>query len=167
LNLFTGYHGEYHRPADEGFTINPVGAVRVLDLVHEVAMGIAQRPERLAYKKSVAPGKDDEEGHAGEQAAAPGPVPVKVRFGITPGYIDDGEGVLVDDVHEGTSAAEAGIKKGDRMVKWDGKKLEGVEGWMPLLSAAKVGDLIEVTVIRDGKEMPIKVKLKARDDAKK
>jgi Zn-dependent M28 family amino/carboxypeptidase len=161
LNLFTGYHLEYHRPGDEGYTINPVGAVRVLDLVREVAMAVARRPERLTYTKSVAPGGGDEEGGA-EPAAAPGPVAVKVRFGITPGYIDDGEGVLVDDVHEGTSAAEAGVRKGDRLIRWGGKKLESVEGWLPLLSGAKPGDVVEVVVLRDGKEVPITVKLKAR-----
>jgi S1-C subfamily serine protease len=71
--------------------------------------------------------------------------------------------VEVGDVYEGTSAADAGIKIGDRMIKWNGKAIANVEEWMPLLTAQKPGDEVDVTVLRGGKEMNIKVKLKARD----
>lgn len=88
---------------------------------------------------------------------------VQVRFGIAPGdYADADPGVLVGDVFEGTSAHLAGLRPGDRMTKWNGKPIPDVEGWMPFLAAAKPGDVVEVTFVRDGKEQTTKVTLQPR-----
>jgi hypothetical protein len=160
LNLFTGYHGQYHKPGDEGFTINPVGAVRIIDLVEEIALGQAQQAQKLAFKPSRKADQEEE-----DQPALPA-VPVKVRFGITPGYMDNDDGVLVEEVHEGTSAADAGIRVGDRMLRWNGKEIRSVEAWMPLLSGAVPGDVVEVVVKRGDQDITIKVTLKAREQGK-
>jgi serine protease Do len=91
-----------------------------------------------------------------------------VRFGITPGdYNDDKPGVLIGDVAKGWSAEKAGLKAGDRMTRWNGKDIPGVEGWMPFLADAKAGDKVQVTIIRDGKEQVVEVELMARDNAQK
>jgi S1-C subfamily serine protease len=49
------------------------------------------------------------------------------------------------------------------MIKWNGKEIKGVEGWMPMLAEHKPGDVVEVTVLRDGKELVLKVTLKPSD----
>jgi S1-C subfamily serine protease len=41
-----------------------------------------------------------------------------------------------------------------------------VEEWMPYFSAGKPGDVVKVTVMRDGKEMDISVTLEARGGAR-
>jgi Zn-dependent M28 family amino/carboxypeptidase len=153
LFLFTGFHRDYHKPGDTAAKINQVGAARIIGLVHDITLGAAQRAERLKF----APPKKKE----GEEAG-PGPTRgVRVRFGIAPGNYGDEDGVLVGDVTEGTSAADAGLKAGDRMTRWNGKEIKGVEAWMPMLGACKPGDVVDVTLMRDGKEMTIKVTLKA------
>jgi hypothetical protein len=172
LSLFTGYHDVYHTPGDEAYLINAPGAVRALKLVERIVVESAQREERWEYKPSRRPAAPKEEEKPAEQAAAPsdspGPVRGNVRFGIAPGdYSDDEPGVLVGDVYDGTPAAAAGIKKGDRMVRWNGKALKDVEGWMPLLSAAKPGDVVEIVVVRDDKEITTKATLTARNEAPK
>jgi len=159
LFFFTGLHEDYHKPGDVGSKINQVGAVRVADLVYRIALGAAQRAEPLEYA-----------GRRGRQApavAAPAPARAsgRVRFGVSPAtYSDDKPGVQIGEVYEGTPAAEAGIKAGDRMIKWNGKETPDVESWMPLLTGQKPGDEVTVTVLRDGKEMTLKVKLTARDE---
>jgi predicted metalloprotease with PDZ domain len=88
---------------------------------------------------------------------------VQVRFGIAPGnYADDQPGVLIGEVFDGTSAALAGLKPGDRMTRWNGKPIPDVEGWMPFLAAARPGDVVDLTFLRDGKELTAKVTLQAR-----
>ena len=92
----------------------------------------------------------------------------KVRFGIAPGnYGDDEPGVEVADVFAGTCAAEAGIVKGDRLMKWNDKVLKSVEDWMPLLTAAKPGDKVEIELTRKGETKKVTVTLKARDKGDK
>ncbi|MBC7835895.1 MAG: PDZ domain-containing protein, partial [Phycisphaerales bacterium] len=89
---------------------------------------------------------------------------VKIRFGIAPSSYSDGKpGVGVGEVFTGTSAGDAGIKVGDRLIKWNGKSIDDVEAWMTFLAQHKPGDEVEVTVVRDKEELPIKVKLKARE----
>ena len=60
-----------------------------------------------------------------------------------------------------TSAADAGIKKGDILVKWDGEPLEGAGAMMGKLRAHKPGDVVKVTIWRDGKEQVVEVTLRA------
>jgi len=88
---------------------------------------------------------------------------MKVRFGIRPAYGDSEGGVLVEGVTEGGSAAAAGIKDGDRMVKWNGAEIADIRGWMAMMLKHEPGDEVDVTVVREGKQQTIKVKLKPAD----
>lgn len=90
---------------------------------------------------------------------------ITVQFGIMPGnYEDTAKGVLVGGVTPGTSADAAGIKAGDRLMTWNGREIADVESWMTFLVVAKPGDVVDVGVNRDGKTVPMKVTLKARQD---
>lgn len=165
LFFFTGLHRQYHTPQDTAFTINPLGAAKVIDLVYDIALAAAQREGTLKFTPRREQAKDN------DQPAVDPNLPKgvgHVRFGIAPAsYSDDKPGVEVGDVYEGTSAADAGIKPGDRLTKWNGKDIANVEAWMPMLTAHKPGDTVDVTLLRDGKEMTVKVKLKARDSGGK
>lgn len=89
------------------------------------------------------------------------------------GYLkldDTNAGVLVTGVIAGTSAEKAGIKKGDVILKVKGLEIDSrgnykdpVYGLLNLSHLVKgsvsVGEEISVTVLRDGEEMDITVKL--------
>lgn len=163
LFFFTGLHREYHTPADVASTVNQKGAAAVITLAFKMAEALATRPEPLVPAKGNAASSP-----ARPRALAQGPAPVKVRFGIAPGdYSGEEPGVLVGDVYDGTSAAEAGIKAGDLMTSWNGTELKSVEAWMPLLAAARPGDVVEVGLRREGKPLTVSVTLKARDEGGK
>ncbi len=158
LFFFTGLHEQYHKPTDTPDLINPEGAARIIDLAYRIGLGAAERPDAMPHTR---PGRDGGDPH---EPASPGPVPVKVRFGVTPGsYGEEKGGVLFDAVAEGWSAAKAGLKAGDRLIRWNGQDVPNVESWMPLLGTAKPGDVVKVTVIRDGKEMDFDVTMMGRD----
>ena len=169
LFFFTGLHAEYHTPQDFYWTINAPGAVRIVNSVVDLAELFAKRTDALKFSPGVGKTLPVREGTPAAAPGAPGtdeprPQPIRVRFGIAPGdYQDNQPGVLVGDVFPGTSAAAAGIVVGDRLTKWDGKDIKGIEEWMPFLRNAKPGDTVNVTLVRAGKEQVVKVLLKARE----
>ncbi|PXZ20084.1 S1C family serine protease [Lactobacillus helveticus] len=68
-------------------------------------------------------------------------------------------GIYIAFVSRNGSAANAGIKSGDVITKVDGKKVDDVASLHSILYSHKVGDTVNVTVNRNGKNVDMKVKL--------
>ena len=64
-------------------------------------------------------------------------------------------------------AAEAGILPGDRLIRWNGKEIGDVQGWMEMMGGHKPGDVVDVDVKRKGEEIRVRATLKSRDQAPK
>jgi hypothetical protein len=169
LHFFTGLHEEYHTPRDTADLINVEGAVRITEMVCDIATQLATRPEQLAFTSTDRGGRRA----AADPDAGPSMRSVRVRFGIAPAnYAEGGDGVGVGEVFDGTSAADAGIRVGDRLTRWNGEPLEDVQGWMSFLTKHKPGDVVDVTLVRPkdpkntdagSEEIVVRVTLKARD----
>ncbi|MBT8486353.1 MAG: M28 family peptidase [Phycisphaerales bacterium] len=152
LHFFTGMHPEYTSPRDLASTVNPSGAAKILDLIYSIAIDLATRPDRLRHTE---PGRQT---RGEDRAYAP------VRLGIRPGMGEDiDHGILVESVSDGTSAADGGVKAGDVMIGWDGDDLDGMRTLAEKLRAHKPGDVVTITVDRDGVEHDLSVTLKASD----
>jgi serine protease Do len=83
---------------------------------------------------------------------------------LTPGLAEafglpDQNGVLVGDVLQGTPAQAAGIKSGDVIVEFSGKKVVDVAGFMLTVSECSPGTETAVEVIRGGQPKTFNVKL--------
>ena len=81
---------------------------------------------------------------------------------ITPGIteaIGVKEGILVAQVLKGSPADKAGLKVGDIIVKLNGRKLEDVRDLQLSIMKTKPGTEVVLTIIREGKEMDIRVKV--------
>lgn len=152
LFFFTGLHEEYHKPTDVASLINAEGGVRVATLAGRAATMLADRSEGLTFRST---------GTAARVGSMRG---VSVRLGIAPGsYSDDQPGVVAGEVYPNTSAALGGIVKGDRLVRWGGEELADVQAMMNRLADHKPGDVVEIVVVRDGKEIPLQVKMLPRE----
>ncbi len=90
-------------------------------------------------------------------------------FGVRYQMISKEQGILnnvpaggyVVEVVKGSSADGAGIKKGDIIVSFDGKKLAEVEnGLAELIGKKKIGDKVEIEIWRDEKTQKLSVELK-------
>ncbi len=150
LFFHTGLHEDYHTPTDEGQKINFEGGVAVAQLAGNVALDLALMDEKLEFRETSS------RRQMGSVARA------RVRLGIAPGnYSDTDPGVVVGGVSEGTSAADAGLEKDDRIIKWGDNDLLDVVQMMEFLGKHEPGDEVMLIVVRDGKEVPIKVTLKA------
>ncbi|HZW07541.1 MAG TPA: M28 family peptidase [Phycisphaerales bacterium] len=114
----------------------------------------ARTPEAPANTPSATPAPGTGSGRAGS----------RVRFGIQPGdYSEGGGGLQVGDVFPNTSAAEAGLKQGDVITKWNDAPISGVQDWMPHLGRAKPGDTVKLTVKRGDETLILNATLKAAD----
>lgn len=148
---FTGVHDIYHQPGDMGYTVNPIGAIRIINMVTDIAMDMVTREERLIFTQS------EQQQPQGRGRG------VSVSLGIMPAYGAELEkGVLVDDVFPNSSAAQAGVKKGDIIIGWGDEELTDGGMMMNKLREASPGDKVVLTLMRDGKEMKLDVTLRAR-----
>ena len=83
-------------------------------------------------------------------------------------YLKDTEltsGVLVTGVEKKTPAAEAGIKEGDIITHINGKEISNIAYLRYELYKYDIGDTIELTLEREGKEKKVTVTLSSKNNA--
>ena len=73
-------------------------------------------------------------------------------------YELDGEGVYVAEV-TGDNAEKAGLRKGDKILKYNGSIVENSEDLIKKVRQGKVGDTVTLMISREGQKMEIKTKL--------
>ena len=83
-------------------------------------------------------------------------------FGSIPDFGQTENGVQFSDVKPGSPAAKAGLKAGDVLVQFGDKPIMNLYDFTDALRRSKVGDVVDVTVLRDGKELKVVVKLEQR-----
>lgn len=71
-------------------------------------------------------------------------------------------GARVQEINSGSAADKAGLKEGDVITKIDGKSVKGSLSLVGFVRQYAVGDTVELTVVRDGKEQKIPVTLQAQ-----
>jgi hypothetical protein len=156
LFFFSGLHGDYHKPSDTWNKISAEESARVVDMVHEIATEVVGGSARPQYVKVTGPHGG---GHraAGSAGAGYGPY-----FGSIPDFAQTEKGVRFADVRADSPAAKAGLRAGDILVSFGGKPVNNLYDFTYLLQGSKVGDAVEVKVLRDGREQTATVTLESR-----
>lgn len=80
--------------------------------------------------------------------------------------LKDDEGALVSDLAPDGPAEKAGIKRGDVVVEFNGKKVKDISDLTNLAAETAPGTEVDVKIIEDGKTKTIKVKLEEFPDQK-
>ena len=75
--------------------------------------------------------------------------------------LDLSQGVVIESVADGGSAQFAGLLPKDVIIAVDDRSIKSVPELQEIVGRSKVGDTITVTVLRNGKEEAIPVRLKA------
>jgi len=75
------------------------------------------------------------------------------------------EGILIAKVEHKSPAEEAGLKQGDIILELNGKPIKSLETFRNQVSMMNPGDTIELKIYRQGKRVPIRVKLASRVEA--
>ncbi len=66
------------------------------------------------------------------------------------------------DIQPGSPAAKAGFKAGDVLVQFGAMPINNLYDFTDALRRSKVGEVVEVKVLRDGKPVTASVKLEQR-----
>jgi len=69
----------------------------------------------------------------------------------------DTNGVLVQSIVDGSPAAKAGMKAYDVILKYNSKLVKDTDELSELISQSKVGSNVQLTVMRDGKKITLRV----------
>jgi serine protease Do len=73
--------------------------------------------------------------------------------------LEKSKGALVAEVLPGSAAEQAGIRRGDVIVKFNGKDIDEMNELPKIVAATPVGKEVEVVVIREGKPVTLKIKV--------
>ncbi|MEO0234065.1 MAG: Do family serine endopeptidase [candidate division WOR-3 bacterium] len=72
---------------------------------------------------------------------------------------DEETGILVSQVEENSPAYKAGIKEGDIILEFDGKKVENVSKFRILVAQTKVGKNVKILILREGNKITLEAKI--------
>lgn len=156
LFFFSGLHSDYHKPSDTWEKINSDAAARLLDVVSNVGLQLANAAEKPAFLTVV----ENPNAHTGTPSGGGGGY--GPYFGSIPDFGQTENGVKFSDVKPGSPAAKAGLQAGDVLVQFGDKPIKNLYDFTDALRRSKVGDVVQVTVLRDGKPLTASVKLEQR-----
>ncbi len=144
LHFFTDTHRDYHRPSDDVDKINVPGMNRVVDLLEDIILQTLADKERPKYILVKGSAQIDRGGS-------------RPYFGSIPDFGNDAPGYAISGVAPGSPADKGGLKGGDVIVQMGKQKIGSLDDFDLALRDFKPGDQAEVTVIREGKKVNLKV----------
>lgn len=143
LHFFTGQHEDYHKPSDDADKLNYEGMNLISDYIFNIISDLDDNGE-LAFRKTK-----------NESEETPR---FKVGLGVVPDYLFDGKGMRIDGTREDTPAHNAGIHKGDIVVKLGDSAVTDMMSYMRALSVFDKGDEAAITIKRGEETINTKVK---------
>ncbi len=152
LSFFTGGHEDYNRPTDDPDKLNYTGIERIARLAHGIISDLIsadERPEYVRVERS-----QSEEGSRDT---------LRAYLGTIPDYTTEGTGVKLSGVRAEGPADKAGLKGGDVIVEFGGQKITNIYDYTYAIDAVKIGEPVEVVVLRDGKRVKLTVTPEARN----
>jgi len=153
LFFFSGLHSDYHKPSDTWDKIDAPDAAHLLDFIGNVILQLDTASERPQFVTVAA--DDPHSGVASGGGYGP-------WFGSIPDFGQSENGVRFSDVQPGSPAAKAGLKAGDVLVEYRGMPIHNLYDFTDALRGSKVGEAVNVTVLRDGKALKMSVTLAQR-----
>ena len=98
-----------------------------------------------------------------ERITGGAPATAVAFLGVSTDDADDGSpGAVVMTIEDGSAAAQAGLRQGDRIISIDGVDVPGPAELRGVIQARKPGDTVKLVAVRDGKEQTFTVTLGER-----
>ncbi len=144
LFFFTGTHTDYHKPTDTAEKINYDGLTKITRYVAAIAKSVDENPTRPTYKVA-------------QTAPTGGRMTFNISLGTIPAYGDGNDGLPIDGAREGSPAAKAGLKAGDKIIKLAGKDVRNISDYMFAMGIMKAGEEYEVVVKRGTETLTMKI----------
>jgi len=144
LFFFTGTHNQYHKPTDTPDLINFAGESQIIGYVRSITQAIDQTPTRPTYTVAKTTTQGGRSGF-------------NISLGTIPNYADSDNGLLLDGVRDGSPAAKAGVKAGDRIIKLAGHEVRNVKDYTFVLGEMKADTEYDITVVRGSETLNMKI----------
>jgi Tol biopolymer transport system component len=152
LNAFTGSHEDYHLPSDTADKLDYDRTAQISRLMGLIARGVATAETAPDFVAMEAPKSQGTRGG------------LRAYLGTIPDYAQgDIKGVKLSGVSPIGPAGKAGLKGGDIIIKLAGKEVLNIYDYTSLMGELKIGSETSVTVLRDGKEVELKITPGSRD----
>ncbi len=151
VQIFSGANRDYHRPSDTADKVDGHGLVKVASFVREGIAYLAEREEPLSFAGKK--GETEKQGTGGER---------KATAGTMPDFSYSGKGVKIGEPSPDSPAAEAGLKKGDIIVKLGDHEITDLKTYAAALRSFKPEDVVPLEYIRAGEHRTTEIKLIAR-----
>jgi serine protease Do len=78
--------------------------------------------------------------------------------------LDQRDGALIQAVYDDTAADEAGLRKGDVVIEFDGEKVFDDDDLGDMIRDHEPGDKVSIEIIRKGRSMTLEATLGSHDD---
>ncbi len=157
LFFFSGLHADYHKPSDTWDKIDASGAARLLNLIAGVTDHLIDGSPRPQFVRVAEPQPHGASASHTGKVSGYGP-----DFGSIPDFTELPNGVKFADIRPGSPAAKAGLKAGDILTEFDGKKIQNLYDFTYALQAKKPGQEVLVKVLRGDQTIEAKVLLTER-----
>ncbi|MEX2287966.1 MAG: M20/M25/M40 family metallo-hydrolase [Planctomycetaceae bacterium] len=149
LMLHSGKHEDYHRPTDDVDKINREGMASIIRLLFRTVYTAAEMPELPRFRSES---MQETQFHH-QQADRPlAPEPTRLGVSWDAKLAIKGE-IRLDRVDPGSPAAAAGLKVGDRIVKFGDYRTDGADDFRSIVLAAP--SPVAIVVEREGSESPV------------
>ncbi len=136
LHFFTDNHPDYHKPSDDWEKISIEGAERVVDMVEDLIVELANAESRPTFV--LVPEAPKADGPGGERA----------WLGSIPAFGEQVDGTLLSGVTPDSPADRAGLRGGDLIVQLGTHEIHGLQDLRDALTRHKPGEIIKVVVQR-------------------
>jgi len=146
LHFFTGTHADYHKPTDDVEKINLEGIGQVVGMMEPIIKDTLMTKERPDYVEIK------QRANIGRSGSRP-------YFGSIPDFASEGKGYAITGVSPESPADKGGLKGGDRIIKIGEIAVNGLDDFDLALRRFSAGDEVDVVVLREEKEVKLKVML--------
>jgi hypothetical protein len=155
VQLFSGLHGDYHRPTDTPDKIDTAGLQKVAAVVRETVVYLANRAEPLTVLL------DTPSGVASARPAGTGESR-RVSLGTLPDFTYNGIGYRISEVTPESPAARAGLQAGDVIVRLGTTTIADMRAFANALKTLQPGAQTTLTFQRGTTEHTVSVQVVSR-----
>jgi hypothetical protein len=146
MMFHTGLHEDYHRPSDDAPKVNAEGIERIARLLFNTTLALADAPAPQRFRPQSRLEFTSTRDSA--ESALP-PLPSRLGVQWKPVSNDGEPSVRLETVHPGSAADRAGLRRGDRIVRFAAKPVDPHRLAEQVLAAPQH---VELEIKRPGEE---------------
>ena len=150
IQLFSGPNSDYHRPSDTMDKIDGEGLVKIAAILKESVEYLAGRKEPLTSTLPDSKQQNDKSPKTNR----------KVSLGTVPDFSYQGQGYRLDGTVDGSPARNAGLQKGDIILKIENQDVNGLRDLSRILKSLQPGQKISITYQRSQSILSADITLK-------